>query len=110
MCSSDLAAEGSFEYEFDALQPYKGFEVFVSGICDVEYEIENDDPDVGYIGGIEINITSIVINNEEKGKGGLNLDSASELYRAIESVLLDGSSLNDAAVSHAESNYDYDGD
>ena len=99
---------GSFEHHFGSLQPYKGFTLYVDGSCDVEYLIDRDDPDVGYHGGIQINVTRISINSEEKDKGALNLDSKLELYSLIEDALNDSFNLEAEILDHAHAQYDED--
>lgn len=109
MRKSRQACKGSIEYKFEELQPYKDVALFVNGSCDIDYEIDNDDPDVGYFGGLEIYINRISIDGDGKDKPALNLDSASELYKLIEKRLLDDPYwINDEVYQDASSGPDPD--
>jgi hypothetical protein len=97
---------GTIEYELEEFQPIKDIAFFVYGTCDIDYELDDDDPSVGYRGGLGIDITRISLNGESKDKPALNLDSSSELYKMIEKRLLDDPFwINEAIFKDLESNY-----
>lgn len=97
---------GTIEYELEEFQPIKDIAFFVYGTCDINYELDDDDPSVGYRGGLGIDITRISLNGESKDKPALNLDSSSELYKMIEKRLLDDPFwINEAIFKDLENNY-----
>jgi hypothetical protein len=108
------AQNGTIEYELEEFQPIKDVSFFVYGTCDIDYELDYDDPDVGYHGGLGFSVTRISINGDSKDKPALNLDSSSELYKMIEKRLVDDCFwINEAIFKDLESNYldpDYDRD
>lgn len=100
------AQNGTIEYELEEFQPIKEVAMFVYGTCDIDYEFDYDDPDVGYHGGLSIDITRISINGDSKDKPSVDLDSASQLYQMIEKRLLDDPFwINEAIFKELESNY-----
>ena len=97
---------GTIEYELEEFQPIKDIAFFVYGTCDIDYELDDDDPSVGYRGGLGIDITRISLNGISKDKPALNLDSSSELYKMIEKRLLDDPYwVNEAIFKDIENNY-----
>jgi len=67
-------------YDLDA-----GEDLFVTGSADVSWTFERDDPDVGYRGGYDFEITRISI--ETKHGNTINLNNADDLYKDIENIL-----------------------
>lgn len=72
-------------YEFCELDAGDG--LFVDGSADISWTYENDDPDVGYRGGFEFEVTCICIQTPHGNT--LNLNNADDLYRDIEEALLE---------------------
>lgn len=73
-----------FTYEFEDLDLGEGAPL--TGRADVTYKIERDEPDVGYIGGVEYYLTDIEIDLEDGAVRYLN--DAPELEKKVESALL----------------------
>ena len=99
------SADGQIEYIFEELFPIKGVDLMVTGYCDISYEIDSDDPDVGYSGGVGVNIGRIYL----KGLGGvpdLPLDKDNHLYTIIEAALIDKDSVYSECIADAISNRD----
>ena len=84
-------SRGNVEYLLEDFQPYKGFDLYLNGSCDIDYVIDDDDPDVGYFGGVDIDVTRISLFGTEKGKlkREWNIDQTLELYKVIKKRLLD---------------------
>lgn len=73
-----------FTYEFEDLDVGDG--LIVDGAVDVVYRVERDEPDVGFIGGLEYHLTDAVI--ETKSGDVLALEEPSELFFRVEKALL----------------------
>lgn len=73
-----------FTYEFEDLDLGEG--LIVGGAVDVVYRVERDEPDVGFIGGLEYHLTDAVI--ETNSGDVLPLDEPSELFTRVEKALL----------------------
>jgi hypothetical protein len=73
-----------YTYEFTDLDVGEG--LTVNGSADIGWEFENDDPDVGYRGGFEYEITRISI--ETPHGNTLNLNNADDLYKDVEKALI----------------------
>ena len=71
-------------YDFTELDAYDG--LIVNGSADVSWTFEPDDPDVGYRGGYDFEVTRISI--ETPYGNTLTLDNANDLYRDIELALI----------------------
>lgn len=74
-------------YEFDELEILPGFALFAHGWAEISYEIEPDDPDVGYRGGACFTVEEIFIAANEPDHADYKLDHDSFLYLEIEKIL-----------------------
>ena len=73
----------TFTYEFEELDIGDG--QIVNGNVDVVYRVEKDEPDVGFIGGIEYYLCDIEI--EQADGSVLNLYDHPALFTRVEKVL-----------------------
>ena len=71
-------------YDFTELDAGDG--LVIDGSADVSWTFEPDDPDVGYRGGYDFEVTRISI--ETPHGNTLNLNNADDLYRDIELALI----------------------
>jgi len=91
----------TFTYEFEELDLGDGF--IVNGSIDVVYKIERDEPDVGFVGGLEYHLTDAVL--ETSSGDVLELQDSSDLFKRLERALLDkrDDNITDAAKKdHAD--------
>lgn len=84
-----------FTYEFEDLDLGEG--LIVGGAIDVAYRVERDEPDVGFIGGLEYHFTVAVL--ETASGDVLELQDSSELFARVEKALLKkrGEDITEAA-------------
>jgi hypothetical protein len=71
-------------YEFEDIDV--GEDLFVTGSADLEWKFDSDEPDVGYRGGYDFEITRISV--ETKHGNIINLNNTDDLYKDIEQVLV----------------------
>lgn len=73
----------TFTYEFEELD--LGENLFVDGQADITYRVERDEPDVGFIGGLEYYISDIEIDDKDGNR--LYLKDHSLLNDNVEKAL-----------------------
>ena len=79
---------GQITYKFEELRVIPDHEIFVWGEALIDWSYDRDDPDVGYSGGYDYSVESIVIYYKNKESKGINLGGKYDpLYKWIENAL-----------------------
>ena len=93
----------TFTYSFDELELIPGYAVMAAGEADIEYRIAPAEPDVGIFDpwATDIDITSIVIQNNKKDVLPLNLSQDHWLYKHIYDALINSDHVQQSCEEDA---------
>jgi hypothetical protein len=93
----------TFTYSFDELELIPGYAVMAAGEADIEYRIAPAEPDVGIFDpwATDIDITSIVIQNNKKDVLPLNLSQDHWLYKLIYDALINSDHVQQSCEEDA---------
>ena len=80
-------ATGNIKWVFEELQIVPDHECLVWGEAEISYETEPADPDVGYRGGVNFSVDSIMLYADVNGKPGLELPHNHPLFSMIDAAL-----------------------
>ena len=78
---------GTFEYEFEELQPITDLELYAYGFAIIDWEYDAADRSVGETCDYSYNVRDIVISNYKKDGAPCALPVTSELYQMIHGQL-----------------------
>lgn len=97
-----MAKSTTLRYDFEELQPYPGFDIFVHGYAHIEGEWDSSDPDVGLMRwGWSFGVDEIYINGTNVGADSWNVPKDHPLYSLIENQLC-GPRFSDHITSELE--------
>lgn len=91
----------SLDYEFQELQPFPGYEVYVSGVATIAGEYAKPDYETGFPGGWSYYVETISLGRHNRETPQWFLSPADQLWEGLEQALC-GPGYSESIVEHLE--------